>query len=215
MRLVESSIELQTKVDDVDEIKSLHRLVRACTYSSRSVVNLYASNRVSFFNALIICRTIAIGNKPPSQNRIAAAAAIEINAHDRSNEKSCRRLLMQQLSHTKLMVHVHVGTFSKDQPNDRREKFKNNSRQAITDTCSCAFAWAWLPGRGLYVQYVQYVCIYEYKVRCFFLPAHDESYPLSKSKVAVTVWYTTCLRTPRPCVYRDIVLVGMRACKRR
>lgn len=71
-----SSNELQTKADDVDEIKSLHRLVRACTYSSRSVVNLYASNRVSFFNPLIICRTIAIGNKPPSQNRIAAAAAI-------------------------------------------------------------------------------------------------------------------------------------------
>lgn len=108
-----SSNELQTKVDDVDEIKSLHRLVRACTYSSKSVVNLYASNRVSFFNPLIICRTIAIGNKPPSQNRIAAAAAIGINAHDRSNEKSCRRLLMKQLSHTKLMYIPYMYIFQR------------------------------------------------------------------------------------------------------
>lgn len=161
MRLVENSNELQTKADDVDEIKSLHRLVRACTYSSRSVVNLYASNRVSFFNPLIICRKIAIGNKPPSQNRIAAAAAIEINAHDRSNEKSCRRLLMQQLSHTKLMyMYGHVGTFFKDQPNNRREKFKNNSRQAIIGRLHVAAHLLGLGCLGVACIYVCTVCMY-------------------------------------------------------
>lgn len=215
MRLVESSNELQTKVDDVDEIKSLHRLVRACTYSSRSVVNLYASNRVSFFNPLIICRTIAIGNKPPSQNRIAAAAAIGINAHDRPNKKSCRRLLMQQLSHTELNVpHVHIGTFFKDQPNNRSEKFKNNSRQAIIGymllrICLGLAAWAWL------------VCtVYMY---IYTNTKYDDSFyrlttshiPCQSLKLRLQSGTLPACGLPGPCVYKYVVLVGMRACKRR
>lgn len=95
-----------------------------------------------------------------------------------------------------------------------REKFKNNSRQAIIGYMLLRIylglaAWAWLV--YMYSMYVYMNIKYDE----YFYRLTTSQIPCQSLKLRLQSGTLPTCGLSDPCVYRDIVLVGMRACKRR